>query len=411
MVNMMPAGKCPMEEGRLLLNRKRVVDIIEGMKDTSWFSKSPKQDFSGKSYNIFVGRFNYPNVNVGLLFSEQQDPLLDAPRQWSAQNMGIPKIALLRSSLASGGAQAHVKIASLHSALIEKLKYASEEVSLSSRPLDVEIKVDKPLQFKMTFAAEATPFGPRAQLQNVSVTENASVPRPIERIHSDTDLKASAAVDELSAKGFDEQYLTRLLSAGQLGTLPQRKLVPTRWAITATDDMIGKRHIAELYGYESLPIGFYAGGYLGNYYYVITLPGPFRYELFETHVPTGNCGTDFEDSFGRKSYASNTAGGYYAARLSIVEELHKIKRTASLLVLRFVTEDYYMPLGVWVVREAVRSAMHSLFTEVPGGSREALLNAIRDDVLHKFRLDVTSIYRFSKLLEILRNQRTLADFR
>src|SRR3990172_13014912 len=100
MVSMMPKGHCAFEEGRLLLNKRRIVDILESVKQKPWFTQSPKTEFSGKGFNVFVGRFNYPNVNVGVLFSEadkETSGMLDNPAQWSGQNLQIPTLALLRS--------------------------------------------------------------------------------------------------------------------------------------------------------------------------------------------------------------------------------------------------------------------------------------------------------------------------
>ena len=67
--------------------------------------------------------------------------------------------------------------------------------------------------------------------------------------------------------------------------------------------------------------------------------------------------TDYEGWEGRKNYADNTAGGYYAARLPILEYLKKNKIQASVLVVRFITGEYTVPLGVWVVREATRKSI------------------------------------------------------
>ena len=72
-----------------------------------------------------------------------------------------------------------------------------------------------------------------------------------------------------------------------------------------------------------------------------------------------NFTTDYESYDGRKTFAENCRGGYYSARLSILEKLKQIKRQGKILVLRFITEDYTVPLGVWVTREAVRKTINS----------------------------------------------------
>ncbi|MFB6077089.1 MAG: hypothetical protein ABEK12_03090, partial [Candidatus Nanohaloarchaea archaeon] len=58
-------------------------------------------------------------------------------------------------------------------------------------------------------------------------------------------------------------------------------------------------------------------------------------------------------------YVDETAGGYYAARLGPLEYLDDIGRQAKVLIIREVTDDYWAPLGVWVVRETVRGAFGS----------------------------------------------------
>ena len=53
------------------------------------------------------------------------------------------------------------------------------------------------------------------------------------------------------------------------------------------------------------------------------------------------------------------AGGYYAARLAALEHLALLGRQAAVLAVREISEAYWAPLGVWVVREVARKAMTS----------------------------------------------------
>ena len=93
-------------------------------------------------------------------------------------------------------------------------------------------------------------------------------------------------------------------------------------------------------------------------------PDVFSYELFELYLPKSawnqtdeiTIATDYEDVFGRKKYASNTVGGYYAAKLALTEYLYRIKRQATALFIREVSQDYYAPLGVGILRETCRDA-------------------------------------------------------
>ena len=58
----------------------------------------------------------------------------------------------------------------------------------------------------------------------------------------------------------------------------------------------------------------------------------------------------------RKKYASNVTGAYYANRLAACEYLEKIKKQASVVIMREIKEEYYAPLGVGILREATRKA-------------------------------------------------------
>ena len=60
----------------------------------------------------------------------------------------------------------------------------------------------------------------------------------------------------------------------------------------------------------------------------------------------------------KKQYSS-LAGGYYAARLAVLEHLAGQGRQAGVLAVREISEAYWAPLGVWVVREVARKAMRS----------------------------------------------------
>ena len=118
--------------------------------------------------------------------------------------------------------------------------------------------------------------------------------------------------------------------------------------------------------------------------------------------------TDYESYEERKTYAENCGGGYYAARLPIVEKLHNLKRQASVLTLRFITGEYAVPLGVWVVRESVRKALS--FKPLEFGSEELMLKYAKHLVKKKFNYDLDMLLKESILLRKLKNQTKLVNF-
>ncbi len=368
-----------------------------------------KQDFFGQSPNVFVGRFGYPEVNVGILgvenYEEHDNPLL-----WSKENYDIAKIINLRSSLINSNFKAKI------TGFKERFMEMSKEVGMAEKPVDVEIGLSKKPVFSLSFNQDTMPHGPNVELKKARITENPKIPGIVDKVVDDTDLKASLAINELYKKEIDEHYLTRLLSVGTLGMKKQRKLVPTRWSITAVDDTLAKSMIKDVKDYNLHDYAVFFGGHLGNYYVAIFFPEVWSYELFETYVGKSTWHdseevttmTDYEGYDGRKDYASNTVGGYYAARLAVLEYLKKVKRQSSVLLLRFITGEYYAPLGVWVVREATRKALAN--KPLVFDSRDLMLKYVQGLVKKRFGLNVEPILRQSILLSNVKTQRKLGEF-
>jgi hypothetical protein len=195
-----------------------------------------------------------------------------------------------------------------------------------------------------------------------------------------------------------------MLSVGVFGK--QRKLVPTRWSITATDDILGKNFLDKV---REQPIGEYAahfGSYLGNYYLLLFFPEQWSYELFEMYVKPGvlEYSTDYEEFSGRKNYAEQCAGGYYTVRMAIAEHLIQQKRQNTVLALRFITDEYVLPLGVWVTREATRKALAS--RPIKFASKDLLMNYAKLLAKKKFNVDIEPILQKSKLIK----HRNLLEF-
>ena len=118
--------------------------------------------------------------------------------------------------------------------------------------------------------------------------------------------------------------------------------------------------------------------------------------------------TDFEDVFGRTTYASQCAGGYYAVRLAVLEALAREQRQYSVLVLRFIDDTYTTPLGVWVVRETLRHMLQ----EKPQifDSSAALVNFALLYVHSHWQSCLDSFLPQSHLLRLVRTQKKLFEF-
>jgi len=289
----------------------------------------PQQEFFGETPAPFIGHYGYPYLNVGVLSvkSGTDDSWeYDAPRYWAKENYEIPEIVNFRSCLINSRFKAHAQDSG-------KLLDVAKEVGLSSLPVDIELKLKDRPKFKLSTDPVTAPTGPFADLDKAEIAEDPSVHTKVEKVHSDTDLKANDAVLYLYQNNFDENFLSKVLSVGNIGIGRNRKLVPTRWSITAVDDNVGKYLSDKIRDNPHSDHKAYFGGYLGNYYLILVFSDVWSYELFEMYLPKASWNqsdsvsfvSDHEGFSGRKNYAENTAGGYYAARLPILEKLNSLK--------------------------------------------------------------------------------------
>ncbi len=393
---------------KLIAQSGAMFKIIKELKKEDFFGTSPP--------SVFVGSRLYPQANVGILSppAETENAWIhDAPNFWAQENYSIKQIAMLRTILINSRFQVNIKDARKQ----EKFLDIAKEIGTASRPVDVEIKLNKIPEINFDFERILMPMGPRASLKQITITENVKVDNKVEKVVNDVDLKSAEALNYLYENGFDENTLTKLLSIGVLGLKKNRKLVPTKWSIVASIDTISKNLINNIKEFNSIDnYKLFIGNYLGNYYYIVLLPDVWSYEIFEAFMPGSNWNftgkteatTDYEDYYGRKNYASNTAGGYYKPRFKILEYLMSIKKQASCLVIRFETPEYSMPLGVWVCGAAAKKALENNALEF--NSLNDILNYVKNEIIKKFNFDVENFFKHSKLIRNFKTQTKLNHF-
>ena len=85
-----------------------------------------------------------------------------------------------------------------------------------------------------------------------------------------------------------------------------------------------------------------------------------------------------------------------------------MKRQASVLALRFITDEYSMPLGVWVTREATRKSMSDKPIEF--SSKELMLDYARKLMKRRFNYNVDYLLNVSKLFKSIKQQTKLEKF-
>jgi len=371
------------------------------LENLDFLSNSPPQ--------VFIGSKLYPRANIGILSPSEplnNVQLLYAPNQWTELGLSIKEILNLRNQLINSRFQ--VNSMKENNRFLDR----SKEVGMAYKPTDLEIHLKKTPRYQKENDKITIPINLTAPLKTFRITENPKISRKVDKVVDDTDMKAKDALIYLYKNNFNEHFLQQLLSIGVLGLKKNRRIVPTRWGITATDDTIGKELLKEIRNYPTIDdYRFFYDKYLGNHYFILFLPILFSYELFEYSSRYGKVTgewTDFEDYFGRKTYASSSVGGYYSVRLSILEYLKKIKRQASVFIIRYETEEYWANLGVWCTRNCTRRAMNKKY--ISFYNRENALDFMKNFIFNKMKQDVVPIMKKSKLLNQIREQKALKEF-
>ena len=331
------------------------------LRATSFIKGSTIEGCSPPS--VFVGRIGYPKVYFGPLVPPvtENTAIFDFPEVWFGKP--FEEIVGFRSLLVRGKYLVHVR-------KFEEARAVTEAVrglAFSSKDTYAELHLKKEPRGFLTLSPEAAPYGPSAIMQSLKVN-NTSWDHRIERAYYDEDLKAVPAVCELYQNGVPVSKIQRAFSIGAFGLKDNRCLVPTRWSITAIDDMVSKSLLKSIRRAPTInEYRVYKSDYLDNKFGVLMLPDVWSFEVLESwsHGSLWNpyayavLSGDRESYSGRTTYAGNVGGAYYAARLGVCERLHREGRQAATVVFREIQPGYIIPLGVWQIRENVRNAMRS----------------------------------------------------
>ncbi len=289
----------------------------------------PVSEYMGASPSVFVGSYGYPRVVGGpLMINDSDNPL-----KWVQNNYSIDDIVSIRSRTIRGGTELDVKVPDIGKV---------QEIALSSKPLDVEVAFTKPIQFDLSFDGDVTPVGLSGAMKKIEVIDNAAVSRIVDKCTSDTDLKAAAAARIMFENGTDVYKITNLLTSGLLGVEKSRRVVPTRWAITATDEMISTAYKHDAVRFPALSeYEVFCASLHGNTLCFILIPSnDWQFEMLERWQKKSLWAddeetilVDGEKGMTKRGY-SPIGGAYYAARLAVLEYLMKTGRCASVVCIR-----------------------------------------------------------------------------
>ena len=405
MVKIIDPKLCVRCKGRLWCGLPRCPILEQKARVKAYTPRSSEVD-APTPPAVFVSWRNYPKVEVSPMEAIKHVELAENPKEW--RNMSIDEIIDVRTALLRPTIRSDVYAAANPPEDVLKI----QELAMSERPVAVEAELAKKPELKVQFGQLIAPMGPKAPAKRIELQENPKVDRRIEKMYYD-EMKAEDAVVQLFEGGYDVYTISRILSAGILGIPRNRKLVPTRWAITATDDIIYRKEIAKIREFEPInEFRLYESHRFDNHFYIIFMPDVWGFELLEAWAP-GSAWyqgeravilNDWEDHRGRKGYADNVGGSYYAARIAVMENLLREKKQARVVIFREVHEGYYIPLGVWQVRENVREALENEY------QRFESLQETLDYLRPKLRIPVERWVSRSVLIRERTNQRKITDW-
>jgi hypothetical protein len=339
---------CPIElKARAYIRNLNVIDTKE------FVGSSPP--------SVFVGRFGYPYVFAGPMvppFTGDTE-IMDIPEAWFGKP--VETIVNYRYSLVRGSTRLPIDSVRRGGRMVESL----QELSMGSSPADTEVKFLKKPTDRVSFDDNSQPFGPSAPLKSFDVS-SIRVDHRIEKAYYDVDLRAAEAVNDLYRSGLQVSRLQKAFSMGVFGLSRNRKMVPTRWSITAVDSLLSQMLIDEIKEFETIDkYMVYVHYYQHNTFAAILMPRKWSFEWMEAWFPgtfwnlrskeAAVIGSD-EGYYGRKTYP-DIGGCYFSTRLGVAEHLKRMRRQATVLVVREIMPEFPLPLGVWFVRENVRSML------------------------------------------------------
>ncbi len=311
--------------------------------------------------SVFVGKYGYPFVSVGPMVPpiSGATEVMDMPEEWLG--LGVDSILSYRYSLVRGSTKMPIDAVVRGNRTIDAL----QELSMGTSAAETEIEFLKRPVERITLDDHSQPFGPSAPFRKFDIA-SVKVDHRIEEAYYDRDLKAGDAIFDLYRSGTHVSRLQRAFSMGVFGIQKNRRMVPTRWSITAVDSTLSQRLIDEVKGYETIDrYQVFLHKYQHNTFAAILMPKMWSYEWMEAWFPgtfwnqeggQAEVMGDSEGWQGRRTYPE-IGGCYFSTRLGVTEYLQRIRRQATVLVVREILPEFPLPLGVWFVRENVRSML------------------------------------------------------
>ena len=140
---------------------------------------------------------------------------------------------------------------------------------ISLNELNIDLKVSSVNMPKID-VNDFYQHGIKTKLEKFKINDNFKIDSKIEKIYYDKDMKAQEGIKFLYDSKIDENKISKILSVGAMGV--KRKLVPTKWSITAVDDSLGKEEIEKIKTFKKGEnYRIQTGQFFGNRFTLFTL--------------------------------------------------------------------------------------------------------------------------------------------
>lgn len=355
----------------------------------------PSKEVEGVGSAPIVGEKNYPFLKVHNVSTQDNENSFF--KSGDVVKKDYSKIFKLKAKNILGSTQdSHIR------KIDDRLKKEIKDIYKSKSEVDFTSSFEKELKFDKVLVNKVSGIvGSKNPLLNINPNENTKTSKQIEK-YTTNDVKSREAIIKLYERGINEQQIIHLLALGEFGVNINKKLVPTRWAISAYDQIIEKYLHSKILKYntiEKYEIYFYQNK--SDTHVIIFLPDSYSGEHFEDWE--GNTNSDYI-SYNNKlsTLEPNNGGGYYATKIGINEFLNKRKRQASFIAIR-VIRNYEIPLGVVFVRECVRECLKNKVFESNS------FDEIKKYVLEKYPMHIDYFIN-SKVLSERKKQTKVSDF-
>jgi DNA repair protein NreA len=355
-----------------------------------------KKTVYSKPFNL-VYDYNYPNLLVGPgFYSNYYSAKQSTPKEW-IKNKNLSNICNFRQKQEFTLKKYNKNDTKKGNKYLEEIQLLTQSIKTT----EIEIDFYKKINIIKDNISGINNFS--YKLEKFKIYNNITVPRNIDKIVNDCDLKAKDGVISLYSKTKDIYKTQQLLSIGLLGVKKDRTLVPTRWAITSCDDINSKYLISEKIKYYSKIDCFKIFNYsiYKNQFVILFIPDNWGFEVIEKQGDNYNI--DYELNNPKKKYARFVCGGYYSTRLEITNYLEHIKKQAKIIIFRYIEKDYNS-IGVWVIREAIKESL--LQKPIIFNNLEDSLNYIQSN----FKKVNIEFIKKSNIIKELKIQRKITSF-